>query len=218
MALRPAAVLATLGVVGTAGLMGVAARLSGFAWPQALLHGAVVSSTDAIPLLWPFGYRWPERAYIGWVGLRGAVPVILVIFPVLARAPGAERIFDAVFFIVLVNTVVQGFTVRRGARRLGLESHRPPPPQGLLEISATRALASEILVFYVDAASAVAGSPIVDLPAFPAGSSVLLVFRGDELIPARGQTVLQPGDHVYVLCRAEDRSFVHLLFGEAQES
>lgn len=156
MALRPAAVLATLGVVGTAGLMGVAARLSGFAWPQALLLGAVVSSTDAIPLLWPFGYRWPERAYIGWVGLRGAVPVILAIFPVLARAPGAERIFDAVFFIVLVNTVVQGFTVRRGARR--------------------------------------------------------------ELIPARGQTVLQAGDHVYVLCRPEGRSFVHLLFGEAQES
>jgi cell volume regulation protein A len=57
-----------------------------------------------------------------------------------------------------------------------------------------------------------------DLPAFPAGSSALLVFRGDELIPARGQTVLQAGDHVYVLCRPEGRSFVHLLFGEAQES
>jgi len=202
------------------GLLVYPSRLAGVGWAGLGLGFFLLVARPAvvIPLLWPFGYRWPERAYIGWVGLRGAVPIILAIFPVLARAPGAERIFDAVFFIVLVNTVVQGFTVRRGARRLGLESHRPPPPQGLLEISATRALASDILVFYVDAASAVAGSPIADLPAFPAGSSVLLVFRGDELIPARGQTVLQAGDHVYVLCRPEDRSFVHLLFGEAQES
>jgi cell volume regulation protein A len=170
-----------------------------------------------IPMLWPFGFRWAEKLYVGWVGLRGAVPVVLALVPVMARAPGADRVFDAVFFIVLVNTVVLGLTVRRGARRLRIQTARPPPPQGLLEISASRPLESEIVAFFVDPASAVAGSALADLPPFPAGSSVLMVLRGDELLAARGPTVLQPGDHVYVLARPEDRPFVHLLFGEAAE-
>jgi cell volume regulation protein A len=171
-----------------------------------------------VPLLWIFGYRWPEKLYVGWVGLRGAVPVILAIVPVLARAPGAERIFDVVFFVVLVNIVVLGLTVKRGARHLDLQSARPPPPQGLLEISPSRPLDADIEVFYVDPASAVAGSTLAELPPFPAGSAVLMVLRGDELLPARGATAFQPGDHVYVLTRQEDRGFIHLLFGDSEEA
>jgi cell volume regulation protein A len=171
-----------------------------------------------VPMLAAFGFRWPERLYVGWVGLRGAVPIILAMVPVLARAPGAETIWNAVFFIVLVNITVLGFTVRREARRLDLESARPPPPQGLIEISSSRPLDADIEVFYVDPASAVAGTALADLPPFPAGSSVLMILRGDELLSARGSTVLEPGDHVYVLTRTEDRGFVHLLFGDAGES
>ena len=165
-----------------------------------------------------FGFRWPERLYVGWVGLRGAVPIILAMVPVLARAPGAGVIWNAVFFIVLVNITVLGFTVRRGARRLDLQAARPPPPHGLIEISSSRPLDAEIEVFYVDPASAVAGSTLADLPPFPAGSAVLMVLRGDDLLTARGATVLEPGDHVYVLTRAEDADFVHLLFGEAEQA
>jgi cell volume regulation protein A len=171
-----------------------------------------------VPMLAAFGFRWPERLYVGWVGLRGAVPIILAMVPVLARAPGAETIWNAVFFIVLVNITVLGFTVRREARRLDLQAARPPPPQGLIEISSSRPLDADIEVFYVDPASAVAGSSLADLPPFPAGSSVLMILRGDELLSARGSTVLEPGDHVYVLTRSEDRGFVHLLFGDAGES
>jgi cell volume regulation protein A len=171
-----------------------------------------------VPMLAAFGFRWPERLYVGWVGLRGAVPIILAMVPVLARAPGAETIWNAVFFIVLVNITVLGFTVRREARRLDLQAARPPPPQGLIEISSSRPLDADIEVFYVDPASAVAGSTLADLPPFPAGSSVLMILRGDELLSARGSTVLEPGDHVYVLTRTEDRGFVHLLFGDAGES
>jgi cell volume regulation protein A len=73
-------------------------------------------------------------------------------------------------------------------------------------------------VFYVDPASAVAGSTLADLPPFPAGSAVLMILRADDLLPARGPTVLEPGDHVYVLTRPEDRGFVHLLFGDSGEA
>ncbi|HVP66713.1 MAG TPA: potassium/proton antiporter [Anaeromyxobacteraceae bacterium] len=171
-----------------------------------------------VPLLLPFRYRWTEMAYVGWVGLRGAVPIVLAIVPVLARAPGADRIFDVVFFVVLVNILVQGLTVRRGARRLRLQTARPPPPQGLIEISPSRPLDAAIEVYFVDPASAVAGSTLAELPPFPAGSSVLMVLRGDDLLAARGSTALVPGDHVYLLTRPEDRAFVRLCFGEAEEA
>ncbi len=189
-------------------------------WKASLALGVallLVRPVVVVPLLTLFRFRVPERLYVGWVGLRGAVPVILAIGPVLARVPGAEAIWSAVFFVVLVNVSVLGFTVKRGARRLDLQAARPPPPQGLIEISPSRPLDAEIEVFYVDPASAVAGSTLADLPPFPAGSAVLMVLRGDDLIAARGATVLEPGDHVYVLTRPEDRPFVHLLFGEAEE-
>ena len=86
-----------------------------------------------------------------------------------------------------------------------------------MEISPSRPLDAAIDTFYVDPASAVANSRLADLPPFPAGSAVLMILRGDDLLPARGATELLPGDHVYVLTRPEDRPFVHLLFGEAEE-
>jgi cell volume regulation protein A len=203
-----------LGLLGTPSSL-VASGLTGVALGLVLL---VARPLVVVPILAFFGFRWPERLYVGWVGLRGAVPIILAMVPVLARAPGAGVIWNAVFFIVLVNITVLGFTVRRGARRLDLQAARPPPPHGLIEISSSRPLDAEIEVFYVDPASAVAGSTLADLPPFPAGSAVLMVLRGDDLLTARGSTVLEPGDHVYVLTRAEDAGFVHLLFGEAEQA
>ncbi len=191
---------------------------SGFTGIALGLFLLVARPAVVVPMLAFFGFRWPERLYVGWVGLRGAVPIILAMVPVLARAPGANAIWNAVFFIVLINITVLGFTVRRGARRLDLQASRPPPPHGLIEISSSRPLDAEIEVFYVDPASAVAGSTLADLPPFPAGSAVLMVLRGDDLLTARGATVLEPGDHVYVLTRAEDAGFVHLLFGEAEQA
>ena len=72
------------------------------------LGAAVIVAIIARPLvvalcLLPFRYPAREIAFIGWMGLRGAVPIILATVPVLARAPGAERIFDLVFFVVAVS-------------------------------------------------------------------------------------------------------------------
>ena len=73
-----------------------------------------------------------------------------------------------------------------------------------------------MLSFVIEQASAVAGSPIAELP-FPEGSAVMLIVRGSRLIPPRGPTVLEPGDHVHVFCLPPDRGFVELLFGRAEE-
>jgi cell volume regulation protein A len=215
--------LAWVGQIGmflVLGLLAFPSRLAAVAWQgvaMGLFLAFVARPVVIAAVLAPFRLPAREIAYIGWVGLRGAVPIILSTFPVLAQAPGAERIFDIVFFVVVVNALLPGWTVRWLARRMGLEVAHPPPPQAVLEISSSQPVHGDITSFYVAAASAVAGTAIVDLP-FPGRTSVLLVVRGDEVFAPRGNTVLQPGDHVHVFCEPGDRPFVQLLFGAEETS
>jgi cell volume regulation protein A len=178
---------------------------------------AFVARPLAVALcLLPFRFPWNEVLYVGWVGLRGAVPIVLATFPVLAGLPGAERVFDVVFFIVVVNSILPGATVGWVTRRLRLQSSAPPPSPALLEIAARDPLHGEVLAFHVDSASAVCGAAIADVP-FPPAASALLVVRGECLVAARGATVLATGDYVYVLCQPPDRPFVQLLFGRGED-
>jgi potassium/hydrogen antiporter len=165
--------------------------------------------------LLPMGYSARESAFIGWMGLRGAVPIILATVPVLARAPGAERIFDLVFFVVAVSTVLHGVTGAPLARWLGLEIAEPPAPPAVLEIESVRPLKSRLTAYYIDDALAVAGVALADLP-LPPSASITVIVRGDDLVSPHGSTVLTPGDHVYILMREEDAPLVRLMFGREE--
>jgi cell volume regulation protein A len=167
-------------------------------------------------VLAPFRFPPREVVFAAWVGLRGAVPIMLATFPVFAGVAGATRVFDLVFFVVVVSAVVQGTSIRWLARKLGLDVAGPPSPRAMLEIHSTQQLAGEVMSFYVEAASAVAGCRISELP-IPEGSAVMLVVRGRDLVAARGRTVLQPGDHVYVFSPPSEKPFVQLLFGRQEE-
>jgi cell volume regulation protein A len=167
--------------------------------------------------LLPFHFPIREIAYVGWVGLRGAVPVILATFPVLAGAHEGLRIFDLVFFVVVVSSLIPGATLRWMTRAFGFQEHAPPAPQAVLEITSTRLLRGDVLSFYIDPRSAVCGAAIAELP-FPPGAGAMLILRGDELIAPKGRTVLAAGDHVFVFCRPEDQPFIHLLFGQPERS
>jgi len=215
--------LAWLAQVGMFLLLGL------LVFPSRLLavapHGLVLAlflavvARPLVVLLCLLPFRLPLRHIlcIGWVGLRGAVPIILATFPVLLGVPRGREIFDLVFFVVVVNAVVPGWTVPWVAKRLGVGTDAKPAPRALLEIQSSRPLHSELLSFLIEPASAVAGSRIADLP-FPDDAAILLVMRGDQPIAARGATVLQAGDHVYLFCKPEDRAFVDLLFGREEES
>lgn len=192
--------LVTVGAVGLA----IALGLAFVARPAAVLL-----------CLLPFRFHAREVAFVGWVGLRGAVPIVLAAYPVLAGAPHAEYIFDVVFFIVVVNAVVPGATVRRAAARFGVEHHGPPPPSAVLEIASTRPLADEVMSFCIDHACAVAGAAPADVP-LPPEAAVVLVVRGDRLIAPGDAGTLAPGDHVFVVCRPDDRREVALLFGREE--
>lgn len=177
---------------------------------------AVIARPVAVWLcLIPFRYTLPERVYTCWVGLRGAVPIILATYPVLAGAPSAEDMFDLVFFVVVVSSIIPGASVTWTARRLGLETSEPPAPQAVLAIESVEPLQGELLSFYIDEALAVAGEQLSELP-FPDGASVTMIVRGRELLAPRGNTILLPGDHVYVFTKPESKAFVQLVFGQPE--
>ncbi|MEO7137067.1 MAG: potassium/proton antiporter [Gemmatimonadales bacterium] len=181
-----------------------------------VLLGFVVRPLVVWLCLLPFSYPRREVLYIGWVGLRGAVPIVLATFPVLAGVPGAERLFDLVFFIVVVNAVVQGGSVGWVTRKLGLQSKEAPAPQAVLAIESRQPLQGELMSFYIDDALVVTGVPVADLP-LPDGAAVALIIRGNALVPPVPGTTLQAGDHVHVIARPGDRAFIQLMFGRPEE-
>ena len=200
------------------GLLVFPSHLGDVAWVGlglALLLAFVARPLVVALCLWPFGFERREVACIGWVGLRGAVPIILATFPVMAGVTGAERIFDVVFFVVVVNALLPGATVAWITRRLGLTVDHPPPPQAVLEISSTQALDGELVSFHVSPALVVAGVRISELP-LPEGCRLLLIVRGAALIAPDGSTVLAVDDHVYLFFRPRDRKLVQLLFGHEE--
>jgi cell volume regulation protein A len=137
-----------------------------------------------------------ERFLLGWAGLRGAAPIVLATFALSARVKDAETIFNAVFFVVVVSTLLQGTTLERLAHRLGLLDPRPaaiPPP---LEVDALGAL--ELVEFDVTADHAIAGSIVRDL-GLPAHALIAAISRDSDTIPPRGSTLIQPGDRLYLL-------------------
>jgi potassium/hydrogen antiporter len=190
--------------------------VAGLGLSLALFLAFVARPLAVIPCLLPFGYRWIEVAYLGWNGLRGAVPIILATFPVLAQVPGSERIFNIVFFIVVVSSLVPGATIRFVTRRLRLDVPERPLPPAVLEINSSHRLNGQLASFFMEPSAIVCGAALREIE-FPPNSSVVMIVRGLDVIAARGETVIQPGDHVYVFYRPEDRPLIELLFGRPEE-
>ena len=182
----------------------------------AILLALVVRPLVVAVILLPFHYPPREVLYIGWVGLRGAVPIVLATFPVLAGAPGAGRLFDLVFIIVVAGALVPGGTVGWVTQRFGLQSKEPPAPQAVLAIESRQPLHGELMSFYIDEALVVVGVPLEELP-LPEGAAVALIIRGSRLVPPKPGTILQAGDHVHIIAEPEDRPFIQLMFGRPEE-
>jgi cell volume regulation protein A len=191
-----------------------AAAPVGFA--VAMILAFVARPVAVAACLAPFRYRPREIGYIGWVGLKGAVPIILATAPILAGVPDAQRVFDVVFFVVVVNALVQGSSVPWLTRRLDLEAAESPPPPAVLNVEAREQFTSELHSYYVDDMLPVAGARLADLP-LPQSTSVMLIVRQRDLIAPRGDATLEPGDHVYLVSHPDDGAQIQLLFGRAED-
>ncbi len=165
----------------------VAIALVLLARPAAVLVGLAASR---------FSFR--ERAMVSWVGLRGAVPIILATFPLVAQIDGAELMFDVVFFTVLVSVLVQATTIPTVARLLRVEAPlvkaRPYP----LEAVSTGHGDATLHELEVHPRSVADGASLLEL-ALPAGSLIVMVSRDQEFLVPEGGTRLSAGDTVLVL-------------------
>lgn len=152
------------------------------------------------------GFSWREKALIAWVGLRGALPIVLATFPLAAGVPLAPEIFNVVFFIVLLSVALQGTTIARVAHWLRVvdtvaaEGDRPELVTGGDE----RRSITEVTI---PADSWVDGRRVVELD-FPTGMWLSLIARGDEFLVPQGPTVLKSGDRLTLLASENEKERV----------
>jgi cell volume regulation protein A len=148
------------------------------------------------------GFSWRERLVLSWAGLRGAVPIVLATFPVIAGVGGGHEMFNIVFFVVLLSTLVQGASFETVARRLGTTTTEPALPNLLADQAAMRRLGAELLAFPVSQADAIVGLAVREL-GLPRDAVVNVIVRDEQAIPPRGSTRVLPGDELHVLYREE---------------
>lgn len=148
------------------------------------------------------GFTLPERAMLGWAGLRGAIPIWLATLPVIAGVGGSELIFNSVFFVVVTSTLVQGASFEWLAKRLGVTADEPALPEPVIETGMIHELGAESLVWRVREGDAAVGRPIKDL-GLPREALVNLLVRAGNAIPPRGSTEIEAGDELHVVVRLE---------------
>jgi potassium/hydrogen antiporter len=143
-----------------------------------------------------------ERAVLGWAGLRGAVPIVLALFPVNAGIGEGLEFLNVVFFAVLLSTLLQGTTFEPLARRLGLTTEVPALPSPIAETGTIRRLGAEVVEYPVHDDDAIVGLRTRELE-LPREALVNVIVREGEAVLPRGSTRVAGGDRLHVLVRQE---------------
>lgn len=151
--------------------------------------------------------RLSERMMLSWAGLRGAIPIWLATFPVIAGVEGSEFLFNVVFFVVVSSTLVQGISFEPLAHRLGLTTNEPALPRPLVEAGVVQELGGDVFAYRVEPDHAAAGRMVKEL-GLPRQALVNLIVREGEALPPRGSTVIEAGDEVHLMIRREQRSMM----------
>ena len=149
-----------------------------------------------------FRVPWRDQAFLSWAGLRGAVPIVLATVPVVSGAPGAEGLFELVFVLVVVFTLVQAPTLPVVASWLRLRADEPLDLD--VESSPLGALGAEVMQVRVGPASRLHGVEVFELR-LPPGADVTLVVRDSEAFVPDRRTALRRGDDLIVVSSSEAR-------------
>jgi cell volume regulation protein A len=148
--------------------------------------------------LLPFHFPWREQVFIGWCGLRGAVPIILALFPTLAGLEHMRTYFELVFIVVLISLVLQGWTIAPVARWLQVELPPPLKEPEHKALKICRDQDKELLVYEAVPGSHAVGMQGRHLPLSEGGQLVGIV-RAGIMIERPELQVLTPGDQVLLL-------------------
>ncbi len=151
-----------------------------------------------------------ERAMLGWAGLRGATPIWLATFPVVAGVGTGQELFSIVFFVVVTSTLVQGASFEPLAKRLGLTTDEPALPRRLLESGRIRRMGGDVVSYRLRPGAAAAGHMVREL-GLPREALLNVIVRDGRAIPPRGSTEVREGDELHILVRGELREEVEEL-------
>ncbi|UYZ12318.1 MULTISPECIES: potassium/proton antiporter [Brevibacillus] len=156
---------------------------------------------------WFTRFSFREKMFIAWAGLRGAVPIVLATYPLLAGLDKGQLFFNVVFFVVLTSALIQGGTISPLANRWGLSTGQKTVVPHSLELVSIGKTNSEMMEIELKADTAAAGREIQSL-SLPDNTLITAVIRDDRLITPHGSTRLQAGDILYVLCEKPKREQV----------
>jgi len=137
------------------------------------------------------------KAFISWVGLRGAVPIIFATYPVVADVPGASQIFNIVFFVTLLSLVVQGTSVITVAKKLNLVDKDLPNDHDFgVELADEHPTSLHTLV--LNASHLEQGNTLSSIQ-LPEGSLVMMIHRDGQYIVPNGKKILKEGDRLLII-------------------
>jgi cell volume regulation protein A len=197
------------------GLLVTPSALLGIA-PYALLIALVLifiaRPVSTLISLLPFGFALKEHVFIGWVGLRGAVPIVLALFPLIAGIEGSQMIFQIAFVVVLVSLLLQGSSLAWLARKLELEVPGDQTPQKRMELNHPRVGDHELVLVSLSGKRWQGATPVKQVY-LPEGALFAGIFRNGSLLPARKGVDLLEQDVVAVLAHKDQIADVGAILG-----
>ncbi|MDD4907916.1 MAG: potassium/proton antiporter [Candidatus Omnitrophica bacterium] len=163
----------------------------------------VARPVSVLLCLLPFKISARKKTMVAWVGLRGAVPIILATFPFMAGIPQADTIFNIVFFVVIASVFIQGASIPALSRILRLEVPLGAKKNYPIEFEKTEAIDAELTDMIVPFESQAVGRRVGDLNV-PEKCLIVLISRDGKFVIPSGSTVIESGDVLLVLANAAD--------------
>ncbi len=206
--------LSQIGLFLVLGLLVTPSDMIQFALPSLLIALALIFVARPLAVLLTvtpfFKFRKRELGFISWVGLRGAVPIVLAIFPVIGGVDNAGLYFNVAFAVVLLSLLIQGGTLSPMARLMQIQVPKGVAPKQRGSLGILPEQDYEIFVYTVENPN-LDDQPI-QLLQFPSGALISGLFRGRVMLHPKGNTRLKIGDVLCVISREEDLEQLNQIF------
>ena len=208
--------LAQIGMFLTLGLLATPSEFGGIILPAVALAFVLIFFARPLAVwlcLLPFAFKWREVLFVGWVGLRGAVSILLAILPGLGGVAGGDMFFNIVFVMVIGSLVIQGWTIAVSARLLNMVAAQEPGlvDRVMLELPGDTEL--ELVGYHIHPESAVAKGERV-----PRWARPILITRGNRSLSVHNAGPLQADDSVYLFASPQQTTILDQIYAKPADA